>query len=107
MMLENKSDYKIKGILMFLVILLSVIIYRNYIFKENFYIFFDAASDTVNSYVPYLIYISNMLHSFNFETWSFEIGLGTDLFSLGSLLTDPFNLIFFILGEKYIYSAIV
>jgi len=92
-------------ILILLISSVSLIIFRQYIFGSRYYIFNDAGADTMNSYVPNLIYFSNNLRSWNF--WSFEMGLGTNIYSAGSLLTDPFNLILFLLGSDLIPKALV
>lgn len=82
----------------YLVLTLCILIIGFFIFKDffllkNVYIYNDIGSDTNNSYWPYLTYLSNMIYSGDFSLWSFNIGIGTSMFSTNPILTDPFNIL--------------
>lgn len=79
--------------------LISLVVYKNFFFGEELYIYSDIGSDTLNSYWPFLSYISEMLWSGNFSFWAFSLGTGNNIFSISSILFDPFNWILILFGK--------
>lgn len=91
-------------VLLICVVLIGVIVYKDFFFLKNLYVYLDIGIDTYNQYWPYLNHLSNMIYSGSFSFWSFEIGAGASIFS-ASMLTDPFNIFAALLGPKLlVYS---
>jgi len=100
------SKNKVVLILIFLILFISAVVYRNFLFSNKFYIYTDIGSDTFDSYWPYLSYLSKALWDGEFPFWSFNIGIGTNIFSANYLFTDPFNILLFILGKNNLAYAL-
>ncbi len=71
------------------VLLLCAVVYQQFLFGNDFFIWPDAGSDTLNSYWPAYTHFSNSFKQ-GFEFFSLELGLGINLFSGSMLFFDPF-----------------
>jgi uncharacterized membrane protein YfhO len=85
-----------------LVLIVSVVAFRDFIFGKAYYIFLDIGSDTIDAYWPILYSISTAVSEGTFSWWIPEYGPGASIFSLSALFWDPFNLILFYLGNDKI-----
>lgn len=94
-----KSYQKEPFILVGSLIAISIFVFQDFFFLEKLYIYTDIGSDTYYSYWPYLSYLADMIWSGHFSFWSFEFGTGNSVFSVGTLLFDPFNWILFLFGK--------
>ena len=92
-------DWDLMVLLLF-VATIGIIVYKDFFFLKNLYIYLDIGVDTYNQYWPYLSYLSNMIYSGSFSFWSFSIGIGTSMFSASPLLTDPFDIFATLWGPK-------
>lgn len=73
-----------------LLVLMIFIIYIKFIILKKIYIYEDAASDTFDSYWPMYNYLVQNIRNFTLSSWSFEMGMGTNIMTLSSFLFDPF-----------------
>ncbi len=87
-------------ILAFLLMCIGIFIFKDYLAFNKLYIFLDIGSDTYNQGYPYLINIADYIRSEGIPTWSFYHGMGQNIFS--GDITNPFNLILYILGSDYL-----
>ena len=100
MSLKTDKKYLIKYTIIF--ILLTLIIFNQYIFGDKVYIFTDIGSDTNVSFWPVYKYLIESIKNGDLSLWSFNIGIGGSIFSLGIFLFDPFNLILILSPIKYL-----
>lgn len=54
-------------------VVLSIVIYREFIFGDAYYI---SATDTAYQFLPYLSYLSRCIYGGTLPTWSFLVGVG-------------------------------
>lgn len=91
--MEEKKKERI--IFCFYIIVLAAaagFLYRDYLFGEKFFIFSDIGCDSINQTYPKMLYLSRYFKEFHsLPEWSFQAGLGTNLYS--TVFTDPFNLL--------------
>lgn len=86
-----------------LIIFISLIVYHQFIFGDKLYLYNDVGADTINSYWPFLNLISENIDN-GWSFWSFKMGIGTDMFSIGIFFQDIFNwLLFFVNNEIIVY----
>jgi len=79
--------------------------YFDYLTYGRLFLFTDAGGDTVNAQYPHLVHIADYLRHDGIPRWSFEQGMGQNVFpdSLG----DPFRLLLYLAGRDLIPYAIV
>jgi uncharacterized membrane protein YfhO len=82
-----------------LLVLMIFIIFIKFIILKKIYVYEDAASDTFDSYWPIYNYLVQSIKKFTLNGWSFEIGIGTNIITLGSFLFDPFILLLIPFGK--------
>lgn len=99
--LSNKGKY----ILLLSILLISLYVFKDFILLKNLYLFKDIGSDSINYSYPQLIHISEYLRSEGIPKWSFSQGMGQNLFPFS--LGNPFDLILYLLGSKYLPYGIV
>ena len=99
--LGNKAVFISLGLL----VLMSIIVFRDYLFSEKFYYFKDISSDSINGFYPYMYRIAAYMPEHGIPKWSFNYGLGQNLFPL--TLRDPFDIILYIAGKDHILQATV
>lgn len=84
---ESKSERKMVIILL---LLSCVMIYGYLIGSGNYFIYLDVGSDTMHSFYPIYRWAAARLKSGDLSFWSFEIGLGGNIFNYTSVVMDPF-----------------
>lgn len=89
------------GILM----LLCFIVFHKFIFGSAVYLFNDIGGDSLNSYYPSYINISGILKNEGIPGWSFEQGLGQNVFPFS--LSDPSLYPLYVLNQNYLASGII
>ena len=99
--IKNKSLY----FLFVPVVLLLMFVYRDFISMRNFLMFHDIGSDTITLTYPQLICVSEYIHRLGIPSWSFQQGLGQNLFPL--TISDPFTLGLYFVSKDHIASCIV
>ncbi|SDM69933.1 YfhO family protein [Bacillus sp. OK048] len=89
-------------ILFVLMTIVSGVVFYDFILNKRLFIFYDIGGDTRQSYWPMYHYIVEQIREGTFNTWSFQMGLGTSTFTLYSFLFDPFIILFLFFPAKYL-----
>ena len=97
----NKSFY------VFLVLFAAIIYYvfKDYLLFHYLYLFKDIGSDTINIFYPNFVHISDYLRAEGIPKWSFQQGMGQNIFATG--INRPLNWILFALGSEKLAYGIV
>lgn len=85
--------------------LLCITVFHKFIFGFSVYLFKDIGSDTLNVYYPSYVNIAEMLREGGLPGWSFEQGLGQNVFPFS--LNDPTTYFLYFLGSDNLPSGIV
>src|SRR5256885_8520092 len=73
-----------------ILMLIGVVVFRDFLFGSKLLLYKDAGSDSINHYYPYFVHISDYLCQTGMPSWSFNVGMGQDLFYvIGYLILDP------------------
>lgn len=75
---------------------MAMALFREFLFLQKLYLFKDIGRDTVNVFFPRYVHIADMLRGGVVLQWSFQRGMGQNLFPAG--LGDPFNRILPVAG---------
>ena len=108
--LENeKSTFNFfKGkevyITILLVALAALIVFKDFLFFENVFLYKDIGSDTLNGLYPPMLNNARYLHEHGFPSWSFSYGMGQNILPL--FLHDPFDFLLYFLSEKNLVFGI-
>ena len=71
-------------------LLVGGLIFREFLFGGAVLLYTDIGSDSVNSYYPDFLHLSNYIRSQGFPSWSFYVGMGQDLaYATGYLIWQP------------------
>ena len=71
-------------------LLVGTLIFRDFLFGSAVLLYTDIGSDSVNSYYPDFVHLSNYIRSQGFPSWSFYVGMGQDLaYATGYLIWQP------------------
>lgn len=81
---------KYLGLLFLLMVLISGVLFFDFIIHNRLYIFYDIGGDTRQSYWPIYQFLVDAIKEGTLRSWSFQIGLGTSTFTFFSFLFDPF-----------------
>jgi uncharacterized membrane protein YfhO len=81
------------------------IVFNKFILGPAVYLFNDIGGDTLNFYYPSYINISEMLRETGIPGWSFQQGLGQNVFPFS--LSDPTNYLLYLLGSDRMAFGIV
>ncbi len=74
----------------FCLLLVGVVVFRDFIFGDKVLLYTDIGDDSTNSYYPYLLLFSRYLRTNGLPMWSFNVGMGQNIFSgIGDLLFNP------------------
>lgn len=85
--------------------LIAGIVYRDFITLKYSFIFRDVGCDTITTFYPQLVCISDYLRNSGIPSWSFEQGLGQNMFPFS--MGEPFNDILYLAGKSAIPYTIV
>ena len=102
---QNSTSGKEVSIILSMLMLLCFIVFHKFILGSAVYLFKDIGSDTLNFYYPSFINISEMLREKGFPGWSFEQGLGQNVFPFS--LSDPTTDLLYLLGSDNLSFGIV
>ncbi len=96
-----------KPFYVFLVLLAAIIYYvfKDYLLFHYLYLFKDIGSDTINVFYPNFVHISDYLRAEGIPKWSFQQGMGQNIFATG--INRPLNWILFALGSEKLAYGIV
>jgi hypothetical protein len=71
-------------------LVVALLLYRDFLFGDRTLLYRDIGSDSLNIFYPNYILCSEYLRHEGVFSWSFQVGMGQNLFpSLGSLLLTP------------------
>jgi len=100
------SDRKARvALLLFLLCLLSGIVYWDFLTFNHLYLYKDIGSDTINGFYPLYVHLADYMRAEGWPGWSFNQGMGQNIFphSIG----DPFNLLVVMMGADYIAYGLI
>ena len=81
------------------------LLYRNFLLGDGLYLFKDIGSDSLNIAYPTYYHIATYLRTYGIPGWSFNIGLGQDLFPFS--LGNPFELFLVLLPPHLVGYGII
>ena len=88
-----------------LILLIAIIVFKNYLFSENVFLFKDIGSDTYNVFFPNLYGTADYIAQHGLPKWSFSGGMGKNMFPF--FLNDPFNIFLYMAGKNHIVYGLV
>ncbi len=95
-------DSYIKGreftLLVMLLFIISLIIFKDFIFLNKIYLFKDIGSDSLNASWPFMVQALDYMKEEGFPSWSFNFGMGQNATSF--FLYEPFDLLLFPFGKE-------
>lgn len=92
-------------IMLGMLMLLCLIVFHKFILGMAVYLFKDIGSDTLNFYYPAFVNISEMLRQTILPGWSFEQGLGQNVFPFS--LSDPTTYLLYFLGSERLSFGLI
>ena len=82
----------------FVMIMTSVIVFRDFIFGNYLFLYTDANDDTFQSFLPVYQMVVNRISNKNFDLMGFSSGLGENILSMQLAVLDPFSIVNYIVG---------
>ena len=74
----------------FALVVLWLLVYRNFIFGGGTLLYKDVGVDSINIYYPRYVLVSDYIRNEGIPSWSFRVGMGQNIFSsLSALLISP------------------
>src|SRR5256886_15115301 len=71
-------------------LLVGMLVFRDFVFGEKVLLYKDAGSDSINDYYPWFAHLSDYLRSTGLPSWSFFVGMGQPIYyAIGYLILDP------------------
>jgi len=99
---KHKDFLLLTAILLFM----SLILYREYIFGGRLFLFEDFGSDSVRVSLPTYYYFHDWLKG-GMPLWSDQMGIGTSVLSHADIVFDPFTYVLFLFGKNNIIYMFV
>jgi hypothetical protein len=100
-----QSHIQAISICLFLILLIQLVVFKDYILFKKIYLFLDIGSDSYNLFYPAYVDCARYLRAEGFPTWSFSSGMGASVFPGG--LNCPFNWILYIIGPENLAYGII
>jgi uncharacterized membrane protein YfhO len=97
----NKNGHRI---LLGIMVILTIVVFKDFILLQKFYLFRDIGSDSITANYPSAYHIADYLRTDGIPRWSFKQGLGQNIFPLS--LSDPFTDLLFIFGKGNVANSI-
>ncbi len=97
------NNYGLK-VLLGIMIVLALIIFKDFILLQKFYLFRDIGSDSININYPSTYHVADYLRTDGIPRWSFKQGLGQNIFPLS--LSDPFADLLYVFGKNNVANSI-
>lgn len=88
------------SLLMILLVFIGIFTFKDYLFLNKLYIFLDIGSDSYTQAYPQFVNISDYIRNEGIPAWSFFHGMGQNIFP--GEISNPFNLILYLLGREYL-----
>jgi uncharacterized membrane protein YfhO len=92
------------ALLIALMIILALVVFKDFILLQKFYLFRDIGSDSITINYPGAYHLADYLRTDGIPRWSFRQGLGQNIFPL--TLSDPFSDLLSILGKHNVAGGI-
>lgn len=102
---ESLSKKRGLYICLSLLVLICFFVFKDFILLRNLFIYKDVASDSVNASYAQFLNISEYLRAQGFPKWSFNNGLGQNIFAL--ILRDPSDLLVYFVKPENIASLVI
>lgn len=84
---------------------LCLFMYWNFLSLNKLYVYVDSGADTINSYWPMLSHLMYTLKSGELPFWSFNMGMGMDMYTSNIFIGDVINyLLIFVPNEDIAYA---
>ena len=103
--LPDSISGKDVSVILSILVLLCFAVFHKFILGQAAYLFKDVGSDTLNVFYPNFINISEILWGGSFPGWSFEQGLGQNVFPFS--LSDPAADLLYIIGVDNLSYGII
>lgn len=87
-----------------LISIIAVFVFKDYLVFKKFYIFKDIGSDTYNQMYPFYMHISDYLRTEGIPRWSFNQGMGQNIFPGG--INELFTPLLYLMGRDYLAYSI-
>jgi len=87
-----------------LIATIGIFVFKDFLLFRKIYIFKDIGSDTYNQIYPFYVHISDYLRTAGIPKWSFNQGMGQNIFPGG--LNNPFTLLLYMLGNPSLVYGI-
>ena len=101
---KNRSTLLATSILALSLLLVGAVTFRDFLFGHAVLLYKDIGNDSLTSYYPDFVHLSNYIRTDGFPAWSFHIGMGQDLaYATGFLIWQPVAW----LPQEWIASALV
>jgi uncharacterized membrane protein YfhO len=106
---DERADLRGRSTQALLTLGLFGVVYRDFVLQRALYVYTDSRGgyDTINQYWPLLTAMSRNLRSGDFSFWTFNIGVGTDWFSVPTFFLDPFNLVYGLVPPEQVVHLLV
>jgi hypothetical protein len=91
-------------VLVFLLALISFVVFKDFIFFKKIYLFKDIGSDSLNMYMPWFNSYADYVKTEGTPGWSFQQGMGQNIFPLW--LGDFFSNIMMYFNKSHIPYAL-
>lgn len=87
-------------LLVALIAVIAFVVYKDFIFFNKFFLFKDIGSDSININYPQYAHIAQYLRTEGIPKWSFNQGMGQNIFP--GCLSDPFTALLIFTGKNNI-----
>ena len=91
-------------VLLFILIIASAILYKDFLFGKNVFLFKDIGSDSYNFDYPKLYHLADYWQKFGSPSWSFEQGLGQNMHPYWF---DPFTFLLVLGGKEQVANNLI
>ncbi len=75
-----------------------LIIFKDFIVGDAYYMYSDVGSDTVKQYYPYYVNEVLSIRDGSFSVWNWDYGLGTCILNMNAWTMDPFGIFIVLVG---------
>ena len=87
-----------------LIALIIFFVFKDFILFKKIYLFKDSGGDSIVSQYPFSYSLADYIVKEGFPKWSFNVGMGQNIFPLG--LVDPFFFFTISIGKNYVYYTL-
>jgi len=99
--LGPKASWLVLG----LILLVSFIVFKDFLLLKKVYLFKDIGSDSLNASWPWMTHSADYIAQYGVPSWSFNMGMGQNILSFSCY--DPFDYILYMFGRDNMPYLIV